>query len=106
MKSISKKQKKFQQVRNKAEEAITLEEDFSNFAVCAKYLLFAETMVQSFTEKGKGAEEDCFLPVEKLSKVKKNKMATYLTEQVKDLKRQAATKGKKRKITKKELMIS
>lgn len=87
---------KFQEVRKLAEKAITLEEDFTNFAVCAKYLLFAETMVQSFTEKGKGAEEDCFLPVEKLSKVKKNRMAAYLTEQVKDLKKQAATKGRKK----------
>merc|ERR1711892_313510 len=90
--------KKFEKVQKFAKEAIAMEDDFTNIAVCTKYLLFAETMVQSFTEEftegGKNYGE-CFLPIEKLTERKKARMFTYLSKQVKVLEKQMATKGKK-----------
>merc|ERR1711892_1344101 len=90
--------KKFEKVQEFAKNAIAIEDDFTNIAVCTKYLLFAETMVQSFTEEfteGERTYGECFVPIEKLSERKKARMFTYLTKQVKELKKQMATKGKK-----------
>ena len=88
---------KFKEVKKLAKKAISMDTDFTNFAVCTKYLVFAETMVQAFTQ---GDEEtnnyDCFLPAEKLTESSKNKMVTYLSRQVGDLKKRAETKGKKK----------
>ena len=82
-----------------ATKALTREEDFNHMAVCTKYLLFAETMVHSFTEdytEGGTNYGDCFLPIEKLTEDRKDRMVTFLVSQVKELTSQMATKGKKK----------
>eukprot|EP00091_Calanus_sinicus_P024398 TRINITY_DN8708_c0_g1_i2.p1 TRINITY_DN8708_c0_g1~~TRINITY_DN8708_c0_g1_i2.p1 ORF type:complete len:312 (+),score=98.17 TRINITY_DN8708_c0_g1_i2:598-1533(+) len=90
---------KFEKVRELATKALSREEDFTNIAVCTKYLLFAETMVQSFTEgytQGGKKRDACFLPIEKLSAARKKRMVAYLEKQVKELKSQMKTTGKKK----------
>ena len=57
---------KFLKVQKYAKEALAMNEDFTNFAVCTKYLLYAETMVQTFIEKHE-IGGDRFLPIEKLT---------------------------------------
>ena len=86
---------KFTEVRKFATEAISLNDDFKNIAVCTKYLLFADTMTQAFNQEGE-AGGPCFLPVEKLSEKKKQKMTSYLSNSIDDLKKRAKTKGRKK----------
>jgi len=80
-------------------EALAMDSDFTNMAVCTKYLLFAETLTQSFTEERN--EQGTFLgysfrPAEKLSETKKSKIAGNISRKIEELKKKAETKGKKK----------
>eukprot|EP00092_Neocalanus_flemingeri_P007102 GFUD01007672.1.p1 GENE.GFUD01007672.1~~GFUD01007672.1.p1 ORF type:complete len:707 (+),score=179.53 GFUD01007672.1:190-2121(+) len=91
---------KFTEVTKFAKEAISLAPDFPSLAVCTKYLVFADTMAQAFTSElldpnGK-THGPGFLPVESLPANKKQRMASYLSSVIDDLKKGAKTKGKKK----------